>query len=209
MWNNSVIIASTAGFLVDTLRDLLKDIGFKTIIAHNDTDLTQRIKNAYPRYVFIEHCFMNNTTADYIHKIMKVHRNLHIVLWTVYELNVTAAARFIYAGAESYFSLRDNCENIEMIFKRFSIGKTYCPAEVKAVVDEEKSIPVFGKKLTYREKQIMRLIDNYDKEIAKILSISIKTVYFHKANIFSKLGLSRKRQLVNYANKHKYIINEE
>jgi len=41
--NNIVIIASTAGFLVDTLRDLLRDIGYKTVVACNEIDLIQKI----------------------------------------------------------------------------------------------------------------------------------------------------------------------
>ena len=122
MWNNSVIIASAAGFLASAMRDMLADTGFKVIIAHNDNDLTQRMKFAYPRYIFLENCFMNNTTDVYLQKIMKSYRKPHVVMWAASELTAEAAARFIYAGAESFFSLRDNRENIESIFKRFFYG---------------------------------------------------------------------------------------
>ena len=205
--NNIVIIASTAGFLVDTLRDLLRDIGFKTVIANNDIDLAQKIKSAYPRYIFIEHCFMKNATDEFLVKIIKSYKNLHIIMWTASELTAEAEARFIYAGAESFFSLREKSEKVEEIFNRFLIGKTYCPADVEAVLGREISIPIIGVPLTGRETQIIKLIDKSDKVIAEILSITIGTVYFHKTNIYKKLGLTSKRELVCYANKNNFIFS--
>jgi DNA-binding NarL/FixJ family response regulator len=207
--NNIVIIASTAGFLVDTLRDLLRDIGYKTVVACNEIDLIQKIKVAFPRYVFLEHCFMKNATDEYIQKIIKSYHNLHVVMWTASELTADAAARFIFAGAESFFSLREKCENVENIFNRFLMGKTYCPADVEAVLVNEKSIPIIGIPLTDREIQIIKLIDKSDKAIACILSITVNTVYFHKTNIYKKLGITCKRELVSYANKNNFISNLE
>jgi len=204
--DNIVIIASNAGFLVDILRDLLRDIGFKTLVANNDIDLIERIKTVYPRYVFLEHCFMKNATGEYLKKIMKSYHNLHIVMWTASELTADAAARFIYAGAESFISLRDKYENVENIFNRILIGKTYYSADVEAILGTEKSIPIIGVPLTGREIQVLRLIDKSDKEISKILLISVSTVYFHKTNIYKKLGITCKRELVSYANKHNYIL---
>ena len=121
--NNIVIIASNAGFLIDTLREILRDTGFKAVVACNDTDLIRGIKSVYPRYIFLEHCFMKNTTDEYLQKIMKSNQNLRIVMWTASEMTADAAARFIYAGAESFISLRDKYENVENIFNRILTGK--------------------------------------------------------------------------------------
>ena len=207
--NNIAIIASTAGFLVDMLRDLLRDIGFKAIVANNDTDLIQRIKTAFPRYIFLEHCFMKNATDEYLQKIIRSFHNLHIVMWTASDLTAEAEARFIYAGAESFFSLREKTEKVEEIFNRFLLGKTYCSADVEAVLGREISIPIIGVPLTGRETQIIKLIDKSDKVIAGILSIAMGTVYFHKTNIYKKLGLTSKRELVSYANKNNFITSEQ
>ena len=54
MINNSVVIASTAGFLVDMLSEKLQGINFRVYIASNDKDLFLRINNNYPRFIFIE-----------------------------------------------------------------------------------------------------------------------------------------------------------
>ena len=205
MWNNSVIIASTAGFLVNAVREMLTDIGFKAVIVRDDTELTQKIRFSYPRYLFIENCFMNNNTENYVYNIMKVYNKLHIVLWTAGELTAEDAARFIYAGAESFFSLREKWEKVDAVLKRFLSGKTYCPPDVEEVLSNEKRIPVFGEGLSERQIQILRLIDKKDRVIGEILSITLDTVNFHKKNIYKKLGIDNKNELVSYAVENKYI----
>lgn len=55
--------------------------------------------------------------------------------------------------------------------------------------------------LTSREEQITKLIaeGNTTKEIADILSISVKTVDRHRANVLQKLGLRDRLDLTRYA----------
>ena len=205
MWTNTVIIASTAGFLAHAIGDLLTDIGFRVIFTSNDTDLKQRITMTYPRYIFIENCFMDNTTDIYIQKMIKVHKSLHIVIWTAEELTGYEAARFIYAGAESFFTLREKYETVETIFRRFYMGKKYCPAVVEAVLLKEKSTPIINVHLTGKEIEILHLIDNTDDEIAKKLSVSRNTVLYHKKNLYRKIGKHNKREMIKFARDNNYI----
>ncbi|QLA15908.1 response regulator [Desulfolutivibrio sulfoxidireducens] len=55
--------------------------------------------------------------------------------------------------------------------------------------------------LTPREREVMRLVCEgmFTKEIADVLSISIKTVEHHRASIMKKLGLQNTVELVRYA----------
>jgi len=206
MGNNSVIIASTAGCLVTMLCDMLRDTGFRVLITNNDNDLIHIIKTSYPRYIFIEHCFMDNTTDSYIQKIIKAHSSLHIVIWTADELSGDEAARFIYAGAESFFTLREKYEKIEAIFNRFLMGKKYCPDVVEALLVQEKTVPIIGVPLTNREMEIVKLCKKKDREIADFLSMALNTVLCHKVRIYRKLGIHSKVELVSYAKDNSYII---
>jgi DNA-binding NarL/FixJ family response regulator len=206
--NNIVVIASTAGFLVDSLRDKLRDFDFRTIVANNDSELKQRINTVYPRYIFLEHCFMKNCTDEYLQKIIKSNHNLHVVIWTASEIAPVTAARFFHAGAESYFSLRETGDKIDNIFKLFLFGKTYCPSDIEGIINTEISLPIIGAPLTDKEIQIMKLIDKSDKEIAETLRITINTLYFHKKNIYKKLGKNRKQELVSEAIRMKIIPAE-
>ncbi len=58
-----------------------------------------------------------------------------------------------------------------------------------------------GTVLTSREEEVLKLIaeGRSSKEIAQILSISIKTVEKHRANILARLGMRDRTQLTRYA----------
>ena len=72
-------------------------------------------------------------------------------------------------------------------------------ALVDASVAASHSEPVT--RLTPREIEIFQLIGkgNSTREIAALLSLSIKTVEAHRANIMHKLGVKRANQLVYHA----------
>jgi DNA-binding NarL/FixJ family response regulator len=61
--------------------------------------------------------------------------------------------------------------------------------------------------LTNREKEIFHLIvqGNQNKEIAKQLSISVRTVETHRAKIMDKLSLRDQAELVRFAVRRKII----
>jgi DNA-binding NarL/FixJ family response regulator len=126
---------------------------------------------------------------------------LHIVIWTASDIKPFTVARFIHAGAESYLSLRDTGDNIENALTLISRGKRVCPKDVEAALDCDFSMPIFDVPLTKRELQIIRLFGNTDKEIARILSISVHAVVYHKTNIYKKCGMKRKNEVLEYFNK--------
>lgn len=55
--------------------------------------------------------------------------------------------------------------------------------------------------LTQREKEILRMLaEGYsNKEIAEKLVVSPSTVHSHRTNLMSKLGLSNRREIIQYA----------
>jgi two-component system, NarL family, response regulator NreC len=58
-----------------------------------------------------------------------------------------------------------------------------------------------GSSLSPREKEILRLLgEGYStKEIAETLVLSQSTVHSHRSNLMNKLGLSNRRELIQYA----------
>ena len=208
---NSIVIASTAGFLINPLREKLHEVDYRVFVVSNDNDLWTRVNSSYPRYIFIENCFYNKGTDVYIQKIKRLNENLRIVIWTCSDFLPSAAARFIYAGAESFFSMRDTEDNIEKIINGIVIlGKKYCPDDVSKVFNSDIYAPLIGVPFTNREIQIIKLMDRKDTEIARELNITIHAVKFHKANISRKCGEKRKNEIIKYAVKHGIInANEE
>ena len=58
--------------------------------------------------------------------------------------------------------------------------------------------------LTRRELDVLRLLakGNTNRQIAGLLSLSMRTVENHRANLLGKLGLVSRVELVNYAEEH-------
>ncbi|MDC4223560.1 MAG: response regulator transcription factor [Candidatus Manganitrophus sp.] len=64
-----------------------------------------------------------------------------------------------------------------------------------------KRQPVHKRPLTKREAEVVRLISGglRNKDVAKALGISVKTVETHRVNIMNKLSLQNLAQLIRYA----------
>ena len=190
MRNNSVIIATNALFFAGLLGEKLRDAAFQVYIAATDNDLTAKIKAVFPRFLFLENCFHGHGTDAFIQRIVRHNRGLRVAVWAVSEVKPITAARYIAAGAESFFSLRDTEGNIEAILYRIAGGRHYCPADVEAVLDKDCAYPVIGEELTNREVEIIRLSvgGKSNQQIGDVLSVSVHTVKFHKSNIYRKCG---------------------
>jgi DNA-binding NarL/FixJ family response regulator len=201
MRNHSVIIATNADFLADILRERLRDLDTVAVLrAHDETELLARMKNGFSRLVLLEHCFRGQGTEVFIMRAVKRDRDLRIAVWSVQAIKPVIAARFILAGAESYFSLRDTEEHIAGILGRIAMGRRYYPAEVKTVVESETYFPDLRGKLTVREIEIIKLsvTGRNNRAIADVLGISIPTVKLHKVNIYRKCGGNTPVDLLRY-----------
>jgi DNA-binding NarL/FixJ family response regulator len=66
---------------------------------------------------------------------------------------------------------------------------------------------IFESSLTPRQREVLQLIaeGKAAKEIAHVLSISVKTVEFHKAAIMDELGMRTTAELTRYAIQHRIL----
>ena len=189
MINNSVIIASTASFLIKTLKEKINDFDYRIFTANSEGDLKIKIKINHPRLIFIENCFCKNETGECIHWLAKRNSNLRFIAWSFSDVNPLAAARLMNAGADSYFSLRETEDNIESILKIIMNGQRYCPQDVKEIRDDVRAFSTY-EKITKREMQIIRINHNYKTNslLAKALLVSRGVIKYHKNNIYRKCG---------------------
>jgi DNA-binding NarL/FixJ family response regulator len=208
---NSVIIATNADFLADILRDTLRDFDAGPVLtAHDENELLAGIKN-YPRFVLLENCFRGPGTEEFILRLVKRDRDMRIAVWSAMAVKPVIAARYILAGAESYFSLRDRDKDIADIVKLITGGRRYCPPDVQAVIESETYFPDMRGKLTLREIEIIKLsiTRKNNREIAGTLGISVATVKFHKAGIYRKCGGNTPVDILRYGLAQGVILPED
>jgi two-component system response regulator NreC len=111
-------------------------------------------------------------------------------------------------GASGYLVKKGTTEDLVSAIKAVYRGETYIsPAVSERVVQEFlrstrlSPKPSFPDKLTFRERQILKLIAEGwpSKKIGDHLNISTRTVETHRANIMQKLKLHKVADLVKYA----------
>jgi DNA-binding NarL/FixJ family response regulator len=212
MNNRGVIIASSADCLTAVLRDTLKNLDVHPVAAApDDQTLTERIKTGYPCFVLLENCLREQAMEEYVLRLMRRYRDLRIVVWSASTVKPVIAARYILAGAESFFSLRDRDVPVTDILHRIIAGKYYYPAGVEAILDEGSYVPVLGGELTLREIETARLCADgkTTKEIAATLGIKASTVKAHKLHIYRKCGGNTPVDILRYGLMQGFISPED
>ena len=114
--------------------------------------------------------------------------------------------RFLKAGASGYVLKKAAGTDLVSAIRMVNEGGLYLHTPLAAQVLAEylgkpDSEAVGYETLTERERQVMKLVaeGSTNQEISDYLSLSIKTVMAHRANIMDKLGVHDRTELVKYA----------
>jgi DNA-binding NarL/FixJ family response regulator len=118
-----------------------------------------------------------------------------------------SVSRALRMGASGYIQKDSAFEELARALRVVARGKTYLSPSIAAVVVEDyvrvlpeelASKPTI---LTPREREVLQLIaeGQTTKEIASLLSVSVKTVETHRRNIMRKVNLHSVAELTKYA----------
>ena len=136
---------------------------------------------------------------------------LKILILTLHE-DEALLKEAIQAGAAGYILKRAAEAELILALKTILRGDLYVdPSMVRALLGEPKRAPSVPsapvEPLTSREKEILKLIvEGYtNRQIGAHLTLSVRTVEGHRANISDKLGLHSRLELVRYAREHGMI----
>lgn len=111
------------------------------------------------------------------------------------------------AGASGYMLKLAASDELIRAIRTVAAGEVYLGREIAERITESyvrsqmHRAGAQPKELTDREEEVLRLIaQGYsNKEIATQLSISVKTVESHKANLMEKLEITSRTEIVRYA----------
>ncbi len=109
------------------------------------------------------------------------------------------------AGGDGYVIKRADQPEIIQAIRAVRRGDVYVhPAMTRALLSQTETTersqePV--EPLTRREIDVLRLLarGNTNRQIADLLTLSVRTIESHRANLMGKLGLSSRVELVTYA----------
>jgi DNA-binding NarL/FixJ family response regulator len=121
------------------------------------------------------------------------------------------AVRALKAGASGYLTKDSAAEQLVAAIRKIAAGGAYFSPETaeRLVLDAAppRTEAAPHTLLSDREFQVLRLIAGGESmgEIARRLSLSVKTVSTHKTRMLQKMGLANQAELIRYALEHKLL----
>jgi len=120
------------------------------------------------------------------------------------------AVRALKAGASGYLSKESAADQLVAAIRRIAAGGAYVTpetAERLALGAAPRAEAAAYTLLSDREFQVFRMIARGASvsEIARELSLSVKTISTHKTRIMDKMGLANQAELIRYALEHKLL----
>jgi DNA-binding NarL/FixJ family response regulator len=144
-------------------------------------------------------------------QIRKLSPKTEVLILTMHDSEMLIQ-EVLEAGARGYILKDDADRNLIAAVSALSRHKPYLSSRVSGVFS--KSMQSLGdnsgsdrRRLTPREREIVQLLaeGKSNKEIAGLLSISVKTAETHRANIMLKLNMHSITELVRYAVRNRII----
>jgi len=111
-----------------------------------------------------------------------------------------AARRSLEAGAVAYLSKTDTPEDLAAAIEAAAKGHEYRQPSLAEMLKRDPE-PTLEGEISDRERDVLRLLalGHTNKEIARRLYLSVRTVETHRASLLRKLGASSRADLVAYA----------
>lgn len=148
---------------------------------------------------------MPGEPLEALSEIAKSMPGVAVIVLTM-EQDPAFARRALDAGAKGYVLKRAAEEELVGAIRAVAAGRTHVSREVeRALARAGRADP--PSELTPRETEVLRLISrgHTNAEVARELSLSVRTVETHRTHIQQKLVLSTRPELVRYALEHDLI----
>jgi two-component system response regulator NreC len=204
----TIVIADDHAVVRSGLRMLLDAEPDFTVVADAGDIVGARreVERHAPAVLVLDLHMPGDTSLSAMPALRRSAPDTQIVVLTMQE-DPAFAREAIAAGARGYVLKEAADTALVDAIRTVAGGGTYLQAELGAQLvstDQPQRAP-----LTPRETEILRLIalGHTNAEIAESLFLSIRTVETHRANIQSKLKLSRRADLVRYALERRLIAS--
>jgi two-component system invasion response regulator UvrY len=145
---------------------------------------------------------------DALREIKKSKPRLPVLVLSMHPEN-QFAVRVLKAGASGYMTKESAPEELVDAVKKVFAGGRYVSAALGETLAASLSISHRApqEKLSDREFQVLRLIASgkMATEIARELSLSVKTISTYRTRILEKMGMKNNAELMHYAIQHRLV----
>jgi len=144
-----------------------------------------------------------------LHRIKAGGRATQVLLLSMYD-DDEYVAEAVRAGAAGYLVKDAAVEELELALNALRRGEMYLSPAISSKLARAFSGERPGHGLTRRQTDVLRLVaqGNSSKAIARLLSLSIKTVDTHRSQIMERLDIHDLAGLVRYAVRMRLVTSD-
>ena len=204
-----VLIAEDHAILRDGLRALLTASADREVVgeADNGREAIRQIGVLKPDLVLMDLTMPGTNGIDAIREVKRRYPEVQVLTLTVHKTEEYIRAA-LQAGTSGYVLKEATHAELLSAIRSVMAGKIYLsPGVSERVISgylgggTEAEPATASDSLTQREREVLKLVAEGmpNKKIAAYLSISIKTVEKHRANLMKKLNLHNASALTSYA----------
>lgn len=204
-----VLIADDHVVLRDGLHALLNMYEDMEVVgeAGDGLEALEKITELQPDVVLMDIAMPRLGGLEAALEVRQRRLSTKVLVLTQYD-NREYVFQMLKAGAAGYLLKKAAGTELVSAIRGVHAGETFLdPSAAKAVVErylgegepdeEERGLD----RLSDREKEVLKLLaeGRSNREIAELLSLSVKTVMGHRANIMEKLDIHTRTELVRFA----------
>lgn len=206
-----VLLADDHAIVRAGLKEILADTGDIEVAAEatNGQDVMAQIRARDFDVAVLDMSMPGRSGIELIKQVKDEKPKLRILILTMHS-EEQYAVRALRAGASGFLTKEAAADQLVAAIRKIAGGGAYVSPETaeRLVLDaapRAESAP--HTLLSDREFQVLQMIAGGKTvgEIAKTLSLSVKTVSTHKTRILHKMGLANQAELIRYALEHKLL----
>ena len=212
-----ILIADDHGVIRAGLRALLAGfLGIEVVgEAVDGRDVLKKAVELKPDIALMDLSMPEMGGIEATRQLSRIVPNVRVLILSVHE-DEGLLKEAIRAGASGYIIKRAVEAELIHAIQVVARGDMYVhPSMTRVLLSDLSPTPqrVISEveTLTLREIDVLRLLARgyTNRQIAEQLSLSIRTVEGHRANLSSKLGLRSRVDLINYAEEHGLLDNNK
>ena len=203
-----ILLGDDHAIVLDGLRRILEPHCDIVGSAEDGRALVAAAEKLRPELVVVDISMPLLNGIEAARQIRKAHPQTKVIFLTMHP-DATYATEAFRAGASGYVLKNSAASELVTAIQEVLKGRTYLtPRVAKDAIESWVQAPGQSEapsaSLTSRQREILQLVaeGKSAKEIAAILTISPRTVEFHKYRIMEVLGLRTTAELTQYALKH-------
>jgi DNA-binding NarL/FixJ family response regulator len=206
-----VLLADDHAIVRAGLKEILEDTGDITVAgeATNGQEALAQIRAREFDVAVLDMTMPGRSGIELIKQVKDEKPKLRVLVLTMHS-EEQYAVRALKAGASGYLTKEAAADQLVAAIRRIAGGGAWVSPEtaerlVRDAAPRAEAAP--HTLLSNREFQVLQMIAGGRTvgEIAKRLSLSVKTVSTHKTRILQKMGFSNQAELIRYALEHKLL----